>query len=270
MKLHYTIFAVALALFGSTPSFSQTEERIDSDFFPFYSKSTQLKSYSLWDYDKLAMKWVEDKSSDELTYLQAFTCEYDGNPYYVLLWAYRNGAYYQEPYIVLKDGEYDYATIDTGYNTWPEYFCLIFDESEWSKYESLNPTSSIVMKASYSTTSIKYYDTKDHVKHNHEVNDFVRQTLMNKINSQENHNLYLTETSGKDIRFSLYPLANSEHYFETSKKNFDSIMISFPEDNDKKSISSNPGREDYDFRKGIGISAAVIGSIIGVLIGVFL
>ncbi len=270
MKLHCLLLSIMAIFACQIPTFSQTEERVDTESFPFYSKSTQLKSYSLWDYDKLAMKWVEDKSSDELTYLQTFTCEYDNKPYYVLLWAYRNGAYYQEPYIALKDGEYDYATIDTGYYTWPEYFCLIFDESEWSKYDTLNPTSNIVMKASYSTTSIKYYDNKEHVKHNHEVNDFVRQTLMNKSNSQENHNLYLTETSGKDIRFSLYPLANSEHYFETSKKNFDSIMISFPEDNDKKSISSNPGKEDSDFRAGIAISAAIIGSIIGAFVGIFL
>ena len=250
MKKWYKILFITILACSPTLSFSQVQERIDSSYFNFNSQSKQIKHCSLWTYDEITMKWKEDKSSDGLTYLQSFTCNYNGVPYYVLLWAYRNGKY-----------EYEY--IQEGWYTWPEYFCLIFEEDEWNKYQSLN-SSTIRLDAIYSTENITYFG------HDYDVNDFVHNAIVKKQNNQTSHSLFISKTNDGKIRFARVKLDNSKRYFETSVEQFNTLMISNPEESEQTTVQVNPGDTEASLRTMLAIGSSVFGILIGIVIAVLL
>lgn len=251
MRLHYTLILSALLLFVTLPSFSQAQDRVEADDFVFNSKSSQMNSASYWSYDDFDLKWKEDRLPDEISYLQSFTCEFEGRPYFVLLWAFRVG-------------EYEYEAIQEGWHTHPEYMCLIFEEDEWLKYSAIDSCRSVTMAATYSTTDIRFFGQ------NYNANDFVRRAFLQKSQFQQDHTLYIALTKDGNIRFDRRPLENSKHYFETSRSDFDSIMISYPSEKKYKSITVNPGRSDYETRRNLGIGAAVGGCLLGIFLGLVL
>ena len=151
MRLHYTLILSALLLFVTLPAFSQAQDRVEADDFVFNSKSSQMNSASYWSYDDFDLKWKEDRLPDEISYLQSFTCEFEGRPYFVLLWAFRVG-------------EYEYEAIQEGWHTHPEYMCLIFEEDEWLKYSAIDSCQSVTMAATYSTTDIRFFGDMSHMR----------------------------------------------------------------------------------------------------------
>lgn len=94
-----------------------------------------------------------------------------------------------------------------------------------------------------------------------EADDFV----FNSKSSQMNSASYWSYDD-----FDRRPLENSKHYFETSRSDFDSIMISYPSEKKYKSITVNPGRSDYETRRNLGIGAAVGGCLLGIFLGLVL
>ena len=100
-----------------------------------------------------------------------------------------------------------------------------------------------------------------------EADDFVRMAFLQKSQFQQDHTLYIALTKDGNIRFDRSPLENSKHYFETSRSDFDSIMISYPSEKKYKSITVNPGRSDYETRRNLGIGAAVGGCLLGIFLG---
>lgn len=103
-----------------------------------------------------------------------------------------------------------------------------------------------------------------------EADGFVRMAFLQKSQFQQDHTLYIALTKDGNIRFDRRPLENSKHYFETSRSDFDSIMISYPSEKKYKSITVNPGRSDYETRRNLGIGAAVGGCLLGIFLGLAL
>ena len=98
----------------------------------------------------------------------------------------------------------------------------------------------------------------------------MRRAFLQKSQFQQDHTLYIALTKDGNIRFDRRPLDNSKHYFETSRSDFDSIMISYPSEKKYKSITVNPGRSDYETRRNLGIGAAVGGCLLGIFLGLVL
>ena len=233
-----------------TTQVPQIQERIDSTYFYFNGQSKRIRHCYLWKYDEIAMRWKVDKSSNELTYLQSFFCNYEGQRYFVLLWAYRNG-------------RYKWELIQEGWYTWPEYFCLIFTETEWAEYNRIDSVPEIRLDAIYSTEEITYFG------HDYDVNDFVHRAIVKKQKKQANHSLFISKTKDGKIRFARVKLDNSNRYFETSVEQFNSLMIPYPDDENQIRVKVNPGESDFSTRTILAIGSSVLGILIGVFVGVF-